>query len=44
MESQEMEDVEAFEEHLQRKGMGMPSYEEASCCDMFLRAEVPNLY
>ena len=38
MESQELEDVEAFEEHLHRKEMGTPSYEDASCCDVFLRA------
>ena len=29
MEIQELEDVEAFEEHLQRKGMGTPSFEGA---------------
>ena len=39
-----MEDIEAFEEHLHRKGMGTPSCEDASCCDMFLRAEVPSIY
>ena len=38
MESQELEDVEAFEECLHRRGMGRPSYEDASCCDEFLRA------
>lgn len=33
-----MEDVEAFEEHLHRRGMGRPSYEDASRCDVSLRA------
>ena len=40
MESQELESVEAFEEHLDSQGMGTPSYEGALCFDVFLSASI----
>lgn len=44
MEIRKLKDVEAFEEHLRRRGMGTPSYEDASCCDVFLRALIPKIW
>ena len=40
METQELENVEAFEEPLGSQGMGTPSYEGALCFDVFLSASI----
>ena len=44
METQELEDVEAFEEHLDSQGMETPSYEGAPCFDVFLSALIPRAH
>ena len=44
METRELENVEAFEEHLDSQGMGTPSYESAQSLDVFLSALIPRLH
>ncbi len=44
METQELENVEAFEEHLDSEGTEMPSYEGASCFGVFLSISIRRVY
>ena len=43
MQTQELGNVEAFEEHLDSPGMETPSYEGASCFVVFLSASIPRV-
>ena len=44
METQELKNLEASEEHLGSQGMGTPFYEGALCLDVFLSALIPRVY
>lgn len=44
METRQLENVEAFEEHLDSQGMETPSYEGAQSLDVFLSALIARVH